>query len=141
MYIQTAHYTLLKLGSFTLNIIISNSSQEPLYQQIKEQIKNAILREELSKGEMLPSIRNFANDINVSVLTIRRVYGELEEEGFVTSQAGVGTFVSASNLDLIRDAKYRLVEEQIQKIIKDARALNISKDELKEMMNILFEED
>ncbi|MDD6920035.1 MAG: GntR family transcriptional regulator [Eubacteriales bacterium] len=124
-----------------MNIIISNSSQEPLYQQIKEQIKNAILREELSKGEMLPSIRNFANDINVSVLTIRRVYGELEEEGFVTSQAGVGTFVSASNLDLIRDAKYRLVEEQIQKIIKDARALNISKDELKEMMNILFEED
>ena len=73
-----------------MNIIVSNSSDVPLYMQIKEQIKDAILKGELEDGELLPSIRNFANDIQVSVLTIRRVYEELEKEGFAVSQAGRG---------------------------------------------------
>ncbi|MDO5714871.1 MAG: GntR family transcriptional regulator [Tissierellia bacterium] len=124
-----------------MNIIISNNSDDPLYKQIKDQIKEAILKNELKEGDILPSIRNFASDLKVSVLTIRRVYSELEEEGFVRRQVGLGTFVSAGNLDLIKDAKYRSVEDQLKKIIKDAVMLHITKKELYEMIEILYEED
>ena len=124
-----------------MNILISNASDLPLYQQIKDQIKDAILREELKEGDMLPSIRSFANDLKVSVLTIRRVYEELEKEGFVTSQVGIGTFVSAGNLDLLRDSRRRLVEEKMQDIIHTAKSLSITKEELMAMMDILYEEE
>ena len=123
-----------------MKIIISNTSDTPLYQQIKDQIKDAILKNELVEGDPLPSIRSFANDLQVSVLTIRRVYEELEQEGFVVSQVGIGTFVSASNIELLRDAKRRLVEQKMQDMIQTAKSLNISKDELNAMMDILYEE-
>lgn len=123
-----------------MKIIISNTSDIPLYQQIKDQIKDAILKNELVEGDPLPSIRSFANDLQVSVLTIRRVYEELEQEGFVVSQVGIGTFVSASNAELLRDTKRRLVEQKMQDMIQTAKSLNISKDELNAMMDILYEE-
>ena len=123
-----------------MKIIISNTSDIPLYQQIKDQIKDAILKNELVEGVPLPSIRSFANDLHVSVLTIRRVYEELEQEGFVVSQVGIGTFVSASNAELLRDTKRRLVEQKMQDMIQTAKSLNISKDELNAMMDILYEE-
>lgn len=124
-----------------MHILISNTSDKPLYQQIKEQIKDAILREELTEGELLPSIRSFANDLKVSVLTIRRVYEELEKEGFVVSQTGIGTFVSAGNGELLRDSRRRLVEQKMQDMIETARSLGITKEELNEMMDILYEEE
>lgn len=124
-----------------MKIVISNTSEIPLYQQIKDQIKDAIFKEELVEGNALPSIRAFANDLKVSVLTIRRVYEELEREGFVTSQVGIGTFVSAGNMELLRDSKRRLVEEKMQDMIQTAKSLKISRDELNEMMDILYEED
>ncbi|MDO4344500.1 MAG: GntR family transcriptional regulator [Eubacteriales bacterium] len=124
-----------------MKIVISNTSEAPLYQQIKDQIKDAVLKEELTEGDALPSIRAFANDLKVSVLTIRRVYDELEQEGFVTSQVGIGTFVSASNIELLRDSKRRLVEKKMMDMIQTAKSLNISKDELNDMMDILYEED
>ena len=124
-----------------MKILISNASDSPLYEQIKEQIKDAILKEELKEGDALPSIRAFANDLKVSVLTIRRVYEELEQEGFVTSQVGIGTFVSTSNLDLLRDSKRRLIKKKMLDMIQTAKSLNISKDELNSMMDILYEED
>ncbi|MFA9380828.1 MAG: GntR family transcriptional regulator [Acetanaerobacterium sp.] len=124
-----------------MKILISNTSDIPLYQQIKDQIKDAVFTGELSEGDALPSIRNFANDLKVSVLTIRRVYDEMEQEGFVTSQIGVGTFVSAGNLELLRDSKRRLVEQKMQNMIKTAKTLSISKEELNTMMDILYEED
>ena len=105
-----------------MKIIISNTSDIPLYQQIKDQIKDAILKNELVEGDPLPSIRSFANDLQVSVLTIRRVYEELEHEGFVVSQVGIGTFVSASNIDLLRDSKRRLVEEKMLDMIQTAKS-------------------
>ena len=123
-----------------MKIIISNTSDTPLYQQIKDQIKDAILKNELVEGDPLPSIRSFANDLHVSVLTIRRVYEELEQEGFVVSQVGIGTFVSASNAELLRDTKRRLVEQKMQDMIQTAKSLNISKDGLNAMMGILYEE-
>ena len=114
-----------------MKILISNTSDSPLYQQIKDQIKDAILKEELVEGDALPSIRAFANDLKVSVLTIRRVYEELEQEGFITSQVGIGTFVSADNL----------VEQKMLDMIQTAKSLKITKEELNAMMDILYEED
>ena len=124
-----------------MKILISNISDKPLYQQIKDQIKDAILKEELKQGDLLPSIRAFANDLKVSVLTIRRVYEELEQEGFVISQVGIGTSVSASNLELLRDSRRRLVEEKMIDMIQTAKTLKISKEELNTMMDILYGED
>ena len=124
-----------------MKIVISNTSENPLYQQIKVQKKDAILREELVEGDALPSIRSFANDLKVSVLTIRRVYDELEKEGFITSQVGIGTFVSTSNIELLRESKRRLVEKKMLDMIQTAKSLNISKEELNAMMDILYEEE
>jgi len=124
-----------------LKILISNASDSPLYQQIKDQIKDAILRGELAAGDALPSIRAFANDIKVSVLTVRRVYDDLEQEGFVTSQVGIGTFVSAGNVELLRDSRRRAVEEKMQDMIQTAKSLGIGKEELSQMMDILYEEE
>ena len=124
-----------------LKIIISNNSNVPLYQQIKDQIKDSILKEELAEGDSLPSIRTFANDLQVSVLTIRRVYNELESEGFVVSQAGLGTFVSTGNIELLQDAKRRLIENKMAELIQTAKSLQITKEDLNNMMDILYEED
>lgn len=124
-----------------MNIIISNTSDKPLYLQIKEQIKEAILKGELKNGDLLPSVRAFANDLGVSVLTTRRVYDELEQEGFAVSQAGRGTFVAMGNIELLRDSKRRIVEEDMQKAIHNAKLFGVTKEELQKMMDILFEEE
>lgn len=124
-----------------MRILISNASNKPLYQQIKEQIIDAILKGELAEGDPLPSIRSFANDIKVSVLTIRRVYDELEQEGFTTSQVGIGTFVLTGNVELLRDSKRHMVERKMQELIDTAKTLNITKEELNAMMDILYAED
>ena len=124
-----------------MKILISNTSDAPLYQQIKEQIIDAILKGELVEGDPLPSIRAFANDLKVSVLTIRRVYDDLAKEGFVNSQVGIGTFVSTSNVELLRDSKRRLVEQKMLEMIQTAKSLGITQQELNDMMNILFKEE
>ena len=124
-----------------MNIIVSNSADVPLYMQIKEQIKDAILKGELEDGELLPSIRNFANDVQVSVLTIRRVYEELEKEGFAVSQAGRGTFVYMGNMELLRDSKRRSIEQDLQTAVHKAKLFDITKDDLYAMLDILYEEE
>lgn len=124
-----------------MKILITNYADKPLYQQIKEQIIDAILKGELSEGDSLPSIRSFANDIKVSVLTIRRVYDELEQEGFTTSQVGIGTFVSTGNIELLRDSKRYMVEKKMQELIDMAKKLSITKEELYAMMDIFCEEN
>ena len=123
-----------------MKILISNTSDVPLYQQIKDQITDAILRGELKEGDSLPSIRSFSNDLRVSVLTIRRVYDDLEKEGYINSQVGIGTFVSTGNTELLREAKRRLVEQKMQDMIQTARSLGISRQELNDMMEILYGE-
>ena len=95
-----------------MKILISNTSDSPLYQQIKDQIKDAVLKEELVEGDALPSIRAFANDLKVSVLTIRRVYEELEQEGFVTSQVGIGTFISCRTKNAGHDTDSKITENK-----------------------------
>lgn len=123
-----------------MKIVISNSSETPIYQQVKDQIRDAILYGELSEGEQLPSIRSLANDLRVSVLTTRRVYDELETEGFIISKAGKGSFVATENLELLRESKRHFVEQKLSEAWIAARSLGISKEELYSMMDILFEE-
>jgi GntR family transcriptional regulator len=122
-------------------IIISNVSDPPIYQQIKNQIKDAVLRGDLQEGELLPSIRALANDLHVSVLTTRRVYDELEAEGFITTRAGKGSYVAQGNIELLRESKRHLVEVKLTDAWNSARSLGISKSELIKMMEIIFEED
>ena len=124
-----------------MKIVISNTSDMPLYKQIEDQIIDAILKGDLSEGETLTSILSLANDLKVSVLKIRRVYDDLEKDGFVNRQVGIGTIVSAGNVELLRDSKRRLVEQKMLDMIQTAKALGITQQELNDMMNILFEEE
>lgn len=123
-----------------MKVIISNTVNKPLYEQIKEQIKEAIFKEELREGELMPSIRKFANELSVSVLTIRRVYDDLETEGFLISQVGIGTFVNTGNIEILIEAKRKQFENKIMDIIKEANSLNLEKKELIEIIEILYED-
>jgi len=124
-----------------MKIIIRNGSEQPLYQQIKEQIRGAILRQELKEGEKLPSIRSLANDLHVSVLTTKRVYEELETEGFIVTIVGKGSFVASENMEMLSEAKRHLIEKKLSEVWQMANTLGINKEELYSMMEIIFEED
>ena len=124
-----------------MQIIIKNGSDQPLYQQIKDQIKGGILRQELKEGEKLPSIRSLANDLHVSVLTTKRVYDELEKEGFIVTTVGKGTFVASENFELLSESKRRMIEEKLSNVWKMAKTLGINKEEIYLMMKIIFTED
>ncbi len=123
-----------------LEIIISNSSASPIYEQIAQQIKSAILAGELAEGQMLPSIRALANDLRISVITTKRAYADLEEAGFVNTVQGKGTFVSGGNLELLREESLRAIEGRLAKIVVDATAAGISKGELHDMVDLLMED-
>ncbi|MEY8190169.1 GntR family transcriptional regulator [Peribacillus simplex] len=124
-----------------MKIIIKNGSEHPLYQQIKDQIKGGILRQELKEGEKLPSIRSLANDLHVSVLTTKRVYDELEKEGFIVTTVGKGSFVASDNLEMLSESKRRMIEKKLSEAWQMAKTLGINKQELYLMMDIIFEED
>ncbi|PNT92657.1 GntR family transcriptional regulator [Clostridium thermosuccinogenes] len=123
-----------------MKIIISNSSDKPIYDQIVEQIKNLIINGELAEAEMLPSIRNLAKELQISVITTKRAYEELEREGYIVSVPGKGSFVSAQNKDLLKEARIRIIEEKLAEAVQAARTVGISMEELLEMLKILYEE-
>jgi GntR family transcriptional regulator len=123
----------------TLEIIVSNSSASPIYEQIAQQIKNAILAGELAEGTLLPSIRALANDLRISVITTKRAYAELEEAGFVSTVQGKGTFVSGGNLELLREERLRQVERLLEQAVADAEAAGVTAPELHEMLDLLIE--
>src|SRR5690606_16736778 len=124
-----------------MKIIIKNGSEQPLYQQIKDQSKGGILRQELKEGEKLPSIRSFANDLHVSVLTTKRVYDELETEGSIVTTVGKGSFVASDNLEMLSESKRNMIEKKLAEAWQMAKTLGIDKQELYLMMDIIFEED
>lgn len=123
-----------------MNIIISNSSQQPIYEQIVSQIKTAIMKDELSPGEALPSIRLLAKELQISVITTKRSYEELEREGFIETVPSKGSYVSGQNKDLIREKRLSAIEEKLAEIIAESKLLNLSIDEIQSMLRILFEE-
>jgi GntR family transcriptional regulator len=123
-----------------LNIILSNSSDLPIYQQIVDQIRDAILRGELTEGTLLPSIRALAKDLRISVITTGRAYDELEREGYVLSVGGKGSFVAPRSEDLLRESRLRMVEEKLAEAVRCAQALGIGREEVGELMEIIYRE-
>lgn len=122
-----------------MDIIISNSSKDPIYLQIVNQIKAMILNGTLPVGEPLPSMRTLAQQMRISVITTKRAYEELEREGYIESYTGKGSFVKAQNADLLHEMYLRQIEELLGKACEVAKLGNVSVEELKEMLDIVGE--
>jgi transcriptional regulator, gntR family len=122
-----------------LYIVLSNSSDLPIYEQIKEQVKTQILSGELLENEMLPSLRQLAKDLKISVLTTTRAYNELEEEGFITSRQGKGFFVMPRGSDLLREQLIKDVETNLNNAILSAQRASMTDDELVQLLKLLLE--
>ena len=122
-----------------MHIVISNSSDLPIYAQIKDQVKEQILAGELIEDEMLPSLRQLAKDLKISVLTTTRAYNELEQEGFITSRQGKGFFVMSSGSDLIREQLIRDVELNLTRAIQSAGRAAMTNDEIISLLRLLLE--
>ncbi|HAZ05401.1 MULTISPECIES: GntR family transcriptional regulator [Acetobacterium] len=121
-----------------MNIVISNSSDKPIYEQIAQQIKKMIISGELSPGEALPSMRFLAKELRISVITTKRAYSDLERDGFIETVTGKGSFVANQNLSFIREEQLRLAEEFLQKAVDIARSSDISWAELSELLELLY---
>ena len=121
-----------------MDIIIRNTGDAPIYDQITRQVKGLILRGELREGEALPSMRLLAKELRISVITTKRAYEELEREGFITTVPGKGCFVAPRNLELVREASLRQAEEYLQQAVDVARAGGVTLEELTETLNILY---
>lgn len=124
-----------------MEIIISNSSNQPIYEQIVRQVKSQIMAGDLVAGEQLPSIRALANNLRVSAITTKRAYADLETQGFIETVQGKGSFVAGGNADLLREERLREVEERLLQAIEAGRALDLGDEELIEMMRTLLESD
>ena len=124
-----------------MEIIISNSNGVPIYEQIKEQIKNKIISGELKTDELLPSIRSLAKDLRCSVITTKNAYEELVNEGYVKTIPSKGFYVAEINKDLAREEQLNKIQTLIDSAIEIAKLNNLSKKELKEMIDILYEEE
>ncbi|NLU51668.1 MAG: GntR family transcriptional regulator [Clostridiaceae bacterium] len=123
-----------------MNIIISNSSQEPIYEQITRQIKNMIIKGELAENELLPSIRSLAKDLQISVITTKKAYEELEKDGYITTVPGKGSFVAAQNKELLKEMRLKIVEEKLVEAVEAGRSIELPLDVMQEMLKILYEE-
>ncbi len=121
-----------------MDIIISNSGDTPIYDQITRQMKGLILRGELQEGEPLPSMRLLARELRISVITTKRAYEELEREGFITTVPGKGCFVAPRNLELAREESLRRMEEHLGRAVEAARLGGITLSEMTESLNILY---
>jgi GntR family transcriptional regulator len=124
-----------------MNLLISTSNKEPLFQQIKEQIKQHIYSGELKEGDALPSMRVLAKDLKVSVITTKRAYEELEKEGYLISAVGRGTFVAGQQPHVLREWQIREIENELEKLVKAGKHIGLTKEDLKEMIDIYFEEE
>lgn len=124
-----------------MDIIISNSSNKPIYEQIASQVKALILSGELSEGQRLPSIRALANSLRVSAITSKRAYVDLEAQGFIETMPGKGCFVAGGNKEFIREEHLRQVEELLSRAVEAGRATGLADDELREMLDLALDGD
>ena len=124
-----------------MKIIVSNRSGSPIYEQIKEQIKTAIFSGDLQEDDLLPSVRQLARDLKISVITTTRAYSDLEEEGFVASVQGKGSYVLPRNTELARENAMHKMEDGLSIAITAAKAEKITKAEVIERLNLLWEAD
>ena len=124
-----------------MDIIISNSGGQPIYEQICRQIKGAIASGKLRPGEMLPSIRSLARDLRISVITTKRAYEELERDGFIQTVAGKGSFVAQQDLELAKESNLREIEAHLQAALELSRQIELPVEELHNIHKVLSEED
>ncbi len=123
-----------------MHILLNKTSMVPIYEQLTDQIKNEIISGELKDDEMLPSVRTLSGELRISSLTVKKAYDKLEEEGFVVTVHGKGTFVAATDHQLAMEARRKSVEEEMAAAIDKAIALGMSKDEIREIVEIIMEE-
>lgn len=123
-----------------MDIILSNSSNDPIYLQIVNQIKAMILSGELAEGEALPSMRNLAMQMRISVITTKRAYEELESEGFIESYTGKGSFVKGQNAELLRETHLKQIEEHLTQAVSTAKLSGIDLPELQSILELLYQE-
>lgn len=123
-----------------MKIVISNASPDPIYEQVARQVKAGIISGDLREGEALPSIRKLAQDLQISVITTKRAYEELEKEGFIDTVEGKGSFVAMQNKELLREKRMKIVEDKLAEAVAEARLLGIARPELEEMLDLLYGE-
>ncbi len=124
-----------------MDILISNASSKPIYEQITDQIKGLILGGGLSAGDALPSMRYLAKELRISVITTKRAYADLEREGFIVTVTGKGTFVADKNMDFLREEKLRQIDGHLQAAIDLARQAGIPMKDLTQALEALYEGD
>ena len=123
-----------------MEIIISNSSNKPIYEQVSSQIKNKIMNGTLEAGEMLPSMRALAKDLHISVITVQRAYEDLTRDGFIETVSGKGSFVASQNKEFIQEEQLRKAEELLQQVADIGRSHGISYEQMANILKILYEE-
>lgn len=123
-----------------MHIILNNSSMIPIYEQLMEQIKNEIISGRLKEGEVLPSVRTLSGELKISALTVKKAYDRLEEDGFVVTVHGKGTFVAATDKQLAIEARRRAVEDDFYAAVSKAKNVGLSKEEILELLTIILEE-
>lgn len=133
-------YTVCNEGGINVKLIINNSSMQPIYEQIDSQIKRMIMQGELKEEEMLPSVRTLAKDLKVSALTVKKAYDALEEEGFVITVHGKGSFVTLANQELMLEEKKKEVEADLEMAIRKGRSCGMSNQEIAELFQIVLED-
>ncbi len=124
-----------------MRILISNSSSDPIYEQIARQIKARIIAGDLPEGAPLPSIRRLAHELRISVITTKRAYEELDREGLIDTVGGKGTFVAAQNPEFLREKRMKIVEGKLAEALEEARTLGVSYGEIQEMSRLLWESE
>lgn len=124
-----------------MNILISNSSEKPIYEQITSQIKQMIISGELEAGSMLPSMRTLAKELRISVITTKRAYEDLERDGFIYSVVGKGSFIAEKNMEFVREEQLRIVEDHLSMAVKGAKAGGINLKEMQEILRMIYEEE
>ena len=127
-----------RLGDEKVKIIISNNSYTPIFEQVKNAIITQILSDELTEDEPLPSIRSLAQDLRISVMTVKKAYDELESEGYIITKQGKGSFVAPKNTELSKEQKQKEIEEYISKIVDISKNYNISKEEILETFDYMY---
>lgn len=124
-----------------MNIVLSQTSGEPFYAQIVAQLREQILAGELAPGESLPSIRQLAKDLQISVITTKRAYEELEKAGLIDSVVGRGSYVAGISAEALREERLKRLEQSLIQLVKEARAVRVSYPELRDMLELYYRED
>ena len=124
-----------------MDLIISTSSGKPIYEQLKEQIKDKIISGELEPGYALPSMRDLAKKLKISLITTKRAYQDLESEGFIITAVGKGSFVSSNDLRLLSEYKLKEMEENLRNAVKQAKLCKVALEEMQDILSMIYQEE